>query len=160
MTITPKQVTGVFLAAIVFYILGWRLYEPFYRLTLDLVRNFSNNRIGFYGKFPFFGDPALGIVSAFIPVSFFLCCQVLQGRFSQAFRWTLLLYLPLLIVFYLAICYYEACSLGAPDHVNNGVLRYSLRKVNIKTVLFSTLVLTSLVIVLVNILKRRSRKPA
>src|SRR5690242_8900750 len=100
MHITNKKAIWTFLvlwtlmAMFFFFILGRAVYEPFYRLTLWLVSKFSNDKLHFFGNFPFWftGDIVFGIISGTIPLSFLLCYSVLATKDKGAFRWTFPVY--------------------------------------------------------------------
>src|SRR5687768_8160652 len=109
MTITRKQITWTVITTLLFYGAGRLMYQPFYRLTVALIQDFSNHKLRFFGKYPFvfFGDPVFGWVCAGIPLTFLLCFLILAGQAKKAFWWTVTFYLIILVLSFLMTCYLE-----------------------------------------------------
>jgi len=161
MIITKKQITWTVIATLAFYVAGRLLYEPFYRLTLSLITTFSGGNIKFFGKFPFWfiGDPLFGLVSAAIPISFLLDFLILPRNMKLNIRATVLLYAIFLTVFYLAVCYYESFYLVARNDFYNGQpIMENLREVDLNIVLLCSIILTTIVIGVINSVKRLTAK--
>jgi hypothetical protein len=158
MKVPKKQTIWTILAAILFYIVGRLAYEYFYRWTLNLIKYFSDDKVSFFGKFPFwfFGDPIFGLVFCSIPLTFFACYLFLKGKFRFAFNWTLAFYLPILTIFYLLNCYGQSIQLVASnDFYKMGqTLTYNLRQVNLNSLFLSTVVLTTILTAIINFIKR------
>ncbi len=158
MTLIKKQITSTIIATIIFYVVGRLAYEYFYRLTLHLVKYFSDNKISFFGKFPFWftGDPIFGLVFCSIPLTIFLCCLILKNQLHSAFRWTLFFYLPLLAFAYLLNCYWESVYLIASNDTYKlgQTLIYSLRRVNLNELFLSSIVMATILTSIINFIKR------
>ncbi len=94
MTVPKKQFVLITISTILFYATARLSYEYFYKCTIDLVRYFSNGRLSFFGKYPFwfFGDPTFGLIFGSIPLSVFLTYLVLETglvqRLSGQFQYT------------------------------------------------------------------------
>ncbi|PZF72587.1 hypothetical protein DN068_12030 [Taibaiella soli] len=135
------------------------MYELFYRWTLSVIENFSGNTVHFFGKIPFWflGDPYFGFVFCSIPSAISLCYLLLKDKYENAFRWTLVFYLPILIVCFLLNCYTESIALVASnDFYQTGqTLSYNLRQININNLLFESIILTTIIMTIVNAFKRR-----
>lgn len=166
MTVPKKQITWTLFATLLFYVAGRLVYEPFYRWTLSLIRNFSKDIVHFIGKFPFwfFGDPTFGLVFSSIPLTIFFCYLLLKHKYQNAIKWTLAFYLPILIICYLLNCYTESIALVASnDFYQSGeTLVYPLRQVNINSLLFVSIIVTTILTAIINSVKRfrlRKRQP-
>jgi hypothetical protein len=157
MTITKKQIYWTLIATFTFYVVGRLVYEPFYRLTLSVITSFSDHQLKFFGKFPFlfFGDPVFGLVTATIPISFLLCYLILANQVKKVFRRTLLFNLIMLTGFYFITCYYESFYLIASNDFYKGEpLSYSPREVNINYILLSSIILTTIMLAIINFIKK------
>ena len=158
MAVSKKQITWTIIATLTFYVAGRLIYEQFYRWTLSLIRNFSGDIVHFFGKFSFwfFGDPYFGLVFCSIPLTVSLCYLLLKDKYGKAFSWTLIFYLPILIVFYLLNCYIESIALVASnDFYKTGqTLQYNLQQVNINRLLFESIIATTILTTIMNAIKR------
>lgn len=158
MTVIKKQVTRTLIATLLFYVAGRSVYEQFYRLTLSLIRNFSMDTVHFFGKFRFwfFGDPIFGLVFCSIPLTISLCYLLLKDNYKNAFRWTMVFYWPILTLCYLLNCYLESIALVASnDFYKTGqTLKYHLGQVNINSLLFESIIATTVLTATINAIKR------
>jgi hypothetical protein len=164
MIVTKKQIIWTLTATILFYVAGRLVYEPFYRWTLSLIRSFSNDMVYFFGKFPFwfFGDPNFGLAFSSIPLTISGCHLLLKDKYHKALKWTLAFYVPILIICYLLNCYIENIDLVASNdfHRPGETLQYSLRQVNINSLLLVSIIVTTILTAIINAIKRfRLRKP-
>lgn len=151
---------------LIFYGAGRLLYDSFYRWTLSLIITFSDNNIRFFGKVPFwfFGNPYFGLVFCSIPLTIWLCYLLLKGKDQNAFRWTLICYLPLFFAFYLLNCYSESVALLASNdfYRTDQPLLYNLRQVNINRLTLISIVMTTILTAIIDIIKRfriKKRQP-
>ena len=163
MTVIKKQITWTLTTTLLFYVAGRLFYEPFYRWTLSLIRNFSDDTVHFFGKFPFwfFGDPNFGLVVSTIPLTLWLCYLLIKEKYHNAFKWTLAFYLPILIVCYLLNCYTGSIALVASnDFYKTGqTLQYHIGQIDIKSMLFISIIVTTVLTAIINTIKRfRVRK--
>ena len=165
MATTKKYITVTLFAAIIFYVAGRFAYEPLYRLNLFLIRELSGGKLIFYGKFPFWfiGDPLFGLVTAIIPVSFLLCYIILVNKVEKAFLQTVSFYLPLFILFYFMVCYYEGFYWVAYNDFYRGKpLTYPLTNINTNWIFLSTIMFTTISCAIINFIiryRRRKRQP-
>jgi hypothetical protein len=81
---------------------------------------------------------------------------LLQNKYGNAFKWTLIFYLPILVFCYLLNCYTESITLVASnDFYKTGqTLQYHLRQVNINSLLFVSIIVTTILTAIVNAVKR------
>ena len=158
MKVSKNQIAWIIATTIVFYFVGRLGYEYFYSWTLRLVEYYSGGIVSFYGKFSFwfFGDPVFGLVFSSIPFTISLCCLLLKDKYKNAFRWTLIFYLPILIVCYLLNCYIKGIGLVASnDFLKEGqILRYHLSQVNINRLLFESIIVATVLTAIINVIKR------
>jgi hypothetical protein len=164
MTVTKKQIIWTLIATLLFYVAGRLVYELFYRWTHSLIESFSKDAVHFFGKFPFWftGDPNFGLVFSSIPLSISLCYLILKDKCQNTFKWTLVFYLPILMICYLLNCYTESVALVASnDFYKEGqTLRYPIRQVNINNLLFVSILVTTGLTAITNAIRFQVTKKA
>ncbi len=158
MTLPKKQILWTIVAMTIFYIGGRLAYEYFYRWTLDIIRYFSDDKLGFFGKYPFWfiGDPIFGLIFCSIPLTIFLSYQILRNKMISAFRWTLAFYSILFIGCFLALCYFESFTLiTSNDFYKTGQeLKYNIRDVSLNSIFLWTIITATILTSLINLVKR------
>ena len=158
MTILKRQIIWTIVATTIFYIIGRLAYEYFYRWTLNIIKYFSDDKIAFFGKYPFWfvGDPIFGLIFCSIPLTIFLSYQILRDKMISTFSWTLTFYSILFVTCNLTLCYFESFSLIASnDFYKAGqVLKYSIRDVSLNSIFLWTIIAATILTSLINLAKR------
>ena len=144
----PKRsIVFLILATTVFYATGRLAYEHIYRLTIDIVKFFTQNKIGFFGKFPFwfFGDPTFGLIFGSIPLTIYLTHKLFLKNFNRKVLRTIYTYALSFLAAYFFFCYLESIQLTASnDFIKDGeIFRYGIRRVNLNQIFLLSIIVAT-----------------
>jgi hypothetical protein len=160
MTHPKLHIVWTIIAIVISYLIGRLAYSYFYIWTLNTIEYFSGDKIKFIGKIPFmfFGEPIYGLIFCSIPLTIFLCFQIVKNKFRLSFWWTLLFYLSFFIISYLTVCYFEVLSLNTSNYFlrEGQTTIYRVRDVSLNVIYLTSIISSTILTCLANLLKRLS----